>query len=725
MRYCLRFVRCAVVGGVTLLFSPGAAPAASVPAGFTDQTIAGGLSAPTAMAFLPDGRLFVCQQGGAVRVVKNGALLPAPFVSLTVDSAGERGLIGIAVDPQFASNGFIYLHYTVPGSPSHNRVSRFTASGDRAVAGSEVVLLELDPLTSATNHNGGAIHFGPDGKLYVAVGENASGANAQTLSNRKGKILRLNANGSIPADNPFFASAAGANRAIWALGLRNPFTFAFDPPSGRMFINDVGQSAWEEIDLGVAGSNYGWPTTEGITSSPAFRGPLYAYGHGSGPFLGCAIAGGAFMPSASPAFPASYGGFYFFADLCGGWINARSPGGQVTSFAAGIVTPVDLQVGPDGALYYLARGGGGATGIVGRIAGPTPGALVTMDPAPSTMTTPFTLTGWTIDIAAAMGTGVDAVHVWAYPNPGSGEAPVFVGVAEYGRPRADVSARYGSRFAASGFAIPVRGLRPAPYLLVVFGRSTVTGTFNAATRLATVVTSPRMALDLPRNTSVVTQPFVAGGWALNLAAPAGQTGVDAVDLFASGPGGTRLIGHATYGVNRPDVAAAYSAYGPQFGPTGFQLSVRGLAPGTYTMTAAAHGTLSDSFEQSRAATVQVLPGTRMYIDRPRPGTTVSPGFLVAGWALDASAPSGTGIDAVHVWAYPASGAPPVFLGANAAFVQRPDVGAIFGPAFTPSGFQLQTAPLTPGSWQLVVFARSTRTLTFSQAVVVPIIVAAP
>ena len=178
--------------------------AAILPAGFTETQYGSTLSpgSPTAMAFSPDGRLFVCLQGGQLRVIKNGALLATPFVSLTVDSIGERGLLGVTFDPNFSSNQFVYVYYTVPGAPAHNRVSRFTANGDVAAAGSETVILELDNLSSATNHNGGAIHFGPDGKLYVGVGENANAANAQTLNNRLGKILRINADGTIPADNP-------------------------------------------------------------------------------------------------------------------------------------------------------------------------------------------------------------------------------------------------------------------------------------------------------------------------------------------------------------------------------------------------------------------------------------------------------------------------------------------------------------------------------------------
>jgi glucose/arabinose dehydrogenase len=158
------------------------------------------------------------------------------------------------------------------------------------------------------------MHFGLDGKLYVAVGENANPSNAQTLGNLLGKLLRLNAGGTIPTDNPFFNEASGVNRAIWALGLRNPFTFAVQPGTGRIFINDVGQNTWEEINEGAAGANYGWPDTEGPTSDPRFRPPLFAYRHGSSGTTGCAITGGAFYNPPSMQFPADYVGDYFFAD---------------------------------------------------------------------------------------------------------------------------------------------------------------------------------------------------------------------------------------------------------------------------------------------------------------------------------------------------------------------------------------------------------------------------
>jgi glucose/arabinose dehydrogenase len=326
--------------------------AATLPAGFTETSITG-LTNPTAMAVAPDGRIFVCEQGGALRVIKNQALLATPFVTLTVSSTGERGLLGVAFDPDFVTNHYIYLYYTATTPAIHNRISRFTASGDLAVPGSEVVLLDLDNLSSATNHNGGAIHFRRDGKLYAAVGENANTAHSQTLGNLLGKMLRINSDGTIPTDNPFYNTATGKNRAIWALGLRNPFTFGIHPNSGRVFINDVGQSAWEEINDGLAGGNYGWPATEGPTNDPNYISPLHSYANDANT---CAIAGGAFYAPEMRQFPALYADSYFFADLCGGWIRRLDTLLASNGFATGISSPVDIAIGDDGSLYYLTRG---------------------------------------------------------------------------------------------------------------------------------------------------------------------------------------------------------------------------------------------------------------------------------------------------------------------------------------------------------------------------------
>jgi glucose/arabinose dehydrogenase len=332
--------------------------AATVSAGFSETSISG-LVNPTAMAMAPDGRIFVCQQGGALRVIKNNALLATPFVSLTVNADGERGLLGVAFDPDFLTNHYIYLYYTATAPAIHNRISRFTANGDVVSAGSEFVLLDLNNL-SATNHNGGAIHFGRDGKLYAAVGENAVSSNSQTLTNLLGKVLRINKDGSIPTDNPFFGTATGANRSIWALGLRNPFTFGVHPNSGRIFINDVGQSAFEEINDGVAGGNYGWPIHEGADPDPNYIPPIHSYANDAST---CAIAGGTFYAPEVRQFPAQYVESYFFSDLCGGWIRQLDPSFASTGFATGISSPVDQLVGHDGSLYYLARGIGAVVRI--------------------------------------------------------------------------------------------------------------------------------------------------------------------------------------------------------------------------------------------------------------------------------------------------------------------------------------------------------------------------
>jgi glucose/arabinose dehydrogenase len=355
--------------GVLTFPLAGSATVSNLPAGFIDTLGASGLSNATAMAFAPGGnRLFVAEQTGKLRVIKNGKLLPTAFVSLTVDSNGERGLLGVALDPSFSTNQYIYVYYTTPSPSPHNRVSRFTASGDRAVPGSEVPLLDIQPLSSATNHNGGAIHFGADGKLYIAVGDNANGTNAQTLANLKGKILRINKDGSIPTDNPFYDVATGKNRAIWALGLRNPFTFAVQNGTGRILINDVGEGTYEEIDDGIAASNYGWPTCEGPCNppNPSFRNPVKYYAHSGNPTPnGCAIIGGAFYNPAAPTFPAAYVGKYFFTDLCSGWIKRADPGSgfALNAFGDGISNPVQIELGPDGSLYYVERG----TGSVRRI----------------------------------------------------------------------------------------------------------------------------------------------------------------------------------------------------------------------------------------------------------------------------------------------------------------------------------------------------------------------
>lgn len=334
--------------------------AVTLPKGYSDVTVASDVASPSTLAFAPDGRLFIGTQGGRVRVLKNGQLLPTPFVVLTVDAYFERGLLGIAFHPKFATNGWVYLCYTVRASPPYNRVVRYTSNGDVAEVGSDVAIARLGNL-AAGNHNGGAIHFGPDGKLYWSAGENAVATNAQDLTNTFGKIHRFNEDGTIPSDNPF-VDTAGAVGSIWAYGLRNPFTFAFQPGTGRMHINDVGQYKWEEINVGAKGANFGWPDTEGpdgVLEAGETRS-IYAYGHVDG---ACAITGGVFYtpPAGVPAYP-GYSGAYFFLDYCAQWIrcltfpngpNAAPVMAPFASSLSGLL--VGLAVSPvDGALYYLS-----------------------------------------------------------------------------------------------------------------------------------------------------------------------------------------------------------------------------------------------------------------------------------------------------------------------------------------------------------------------------------
>ncbi|HEY7313882.1 MAG TPA: PQQ-dependent sugar dehydrogenase [Gemmataceae bacterium] len=340
-----------------MLAADGSVWAANLPEGFTESAIVTGINGATAMDFAPDGRLFVCEQTGALRVVKNDVLLPLPFLTVKVDSSWERGLLGVAFDPHFDKNDFVYVNYIAPDPYPHHRISRFTADGDRAAPGSEVVLFEGDDQNKLggsvkNGHQGGAIHFGKDGKLYVAIGDQTAGAPAQDMKTLQGKILRLNADGSIPEDNPFYRRTTGKYRAIWALGLRNPFTFAFQPGTGRMFINDVG-GANEEINVGAAGANYGWPTVEhGPTKDARFRGPIHWYKESS-------IAGGAFYNPPRRQFPAKYVGKYFFADFKQGWIKTLDPDNpkDVLDFLTGLgnLSVVDIKIAADGSLYYLRR----------------------------------------------------------------------------------------------------------------------------------------------------------------------------------------------------------------------------------------------------------------------------------------------------------------------------------------------------------------------------------
>ena len=347
-----------------LPFQP--ARAATLPTGFAEVKIAENLN-PTTMTFAPDGRLFLLEKDGKIRIIKDGALLATNFATVTVDTFNERGLLGIALDPSFSTNGYVYVFYTATTPNKHNRVSRFTASGDVA-SGGETVIFDLDDLASSGVHNGGALQFGSDGKLYIAQGNNANNGWTQSLENTFGKILRINADGTIPTDNPFYSTTTGKNRAIWAYGLRNPFSMAWQPgTNGKFFINDVGESTWEEVNEGVAGSNYGFSggSTDGVRNTSGLRDPIFTYRHGSGTTNGNCVVGATFYNPQTTQFPSSYVGKYFFADYNSGWIRYIDPtnlpsdpttSSAATLFASGITAPLDVKIAPDGSLWYINRG---------------------------------------------------------------------------------------------------------------------------------------------------------------------------------------------------------------------------------------------------------------------------------------------------------------------------------------------------------------------------------
>jgi glucose/arabinose dehydrogenase len=339
--------------------------AVELPPGFVAETLATNLDAATAIASAPDGRIFVAEQTGRLLAWKDGRLLDKPVIELPVADYWERGLIGLALAPDFPRPAHMYV-LSVKETPFvHHVLSRFTVSRDSIIPETERVLFEGDDQANLggsqpAGHQGGPLCFGADGKLYVALGEQTAGAPSQKLDTLQGKILRLNPDGSIPEDNPFSTKAEGKYRAIYALGVRNSFGLAAQPGTSRMFFTDVGGSAFEEVNELLAGANYGWPLAEGLSTNSAFKQPIYSYP----PALGRSIVGAAFYPGGKPgalpakAWPEKWAGRFFFGDFMNHWIKAldpRSPTNVIT-FARGLNGPVALEFASDGSLLVLNRG---------------------------------------------------------------------------------------------------------------------------------------------------------------------------------------------------------------------------------------------------------------------------------------------------------------------------------------------------------------------------------
>lgn len=317
---------------------------------FVRTPIASGLTTPTDFVVLPDGRILITEKGGAIRVYQNDALSDDPLIVMPTRTEGERGLLGIEVDPDFATNGYIYVAYTT--TDAHSRLSRLTVTGNAIDPGSELPLF-TSPTTVNTNHQGGALTFGPDGMLYWGVGDDTDGANAQDLSNMHGKILRLSpTDGTAPQDNPF-VTTAGAESRIWAYGLRNPFRLEFTP-DGRLLAGDVGQNAVEELDLITKGGNYGWPNAEGTCASCTSINPIYTYDHSAG---NAAITSVLFY--SGDAFGPGYHNKVFIADYIRGWIKVLTFNSTFSTYLGSVTfdstagSTVKLAQGPDGSIYQL------------------------------------------------------------------------------------------------------------------------------------------------------------------------------------------------------------------------------------------------------------------------------------------------------------------------------------------------------------------------------------
>ena len=377
-------------------YTPTALPPPSATAGASAELdrmaidlvlVVGGLNTPVGIANAGDGsdRLFILEKVGRIRIVRGGALIAEPFLDISDrvgSSSSEQGLLGLAFHPEYAQRGTFFVDYT--DLQGNTVVSRFAVGDDpdRADGSSELVLLTLEQ--PASNHNGGHLAFGPDGALYIGTGDGGAsgdrfgnGQNGQTLL---GAMLRLDVEGSepytIPTDNPFVGDATVRDE-IWAIGLRNPWRYSFDRLTGDLYIADVGQNLYEEIDFQPAGDagghNYGWPIMEGLHCFPVDRAcdqagltlPVAEYDHTQG----CSVTGG--YVYRGPRYP-FLNGVYLFGDYCSGriWgmVHPGSGGNwQVSELAQGSVGLSSFGEDEAGELYLLDVAGGQLFQIAARL----------------------------------------------------------------------------------------------------------------------------------------------------------------------------------------------------------------------------------------------------------------------------------------------------------------------------------------------------------------------
>lgn len=333
---------------------------AQMPDGFELTEFAGGFDLPIALAEAPDGRIFVAERVGRVRIVSpDGVVQQAPFAQFDVFIEGESGLLGMAIDPDFSNNGFVYFFATV--SDQEQQIIRYTDVGG---VGVDRTIIHDNLPTIGHFHNGGCLRIGPDDKLYFSIGDTSVPETSQQLNSLGGKIGRINLDGTAPDDNPF-TTPTNLPRAVFALGFRNPFRFCFSP-DGRLFAGDVGSSGdtqREEINLVVAGGNYGWPETEGTFDPqqyPEFINPLIAYTEQGSSITGCTFYDG-------DQFPSQYRGNLMHLDFVSqGLFRVVLDGDMVVShelFVQADGGPVDLMQTQDGSLLYAEL----FTGVIRRL----------------------------------------------------------------------------------------------------------------------------------------------------------------------------------------------------------------------------------------------------------------------------------------------------------------------------------------------------------------------
>ena len=345
-------------------------PAAPAPVRFVDALGGRRFDRPIEAVPYPGGRVLIAEQSGRVLLLGAASGEGGTFLDLRPQvsrNGNEEGLLSITLDPGFAANGRLYVYYSVEDGPRRTRLSRFTVAGVAADPASELVILEVPQPFS--NHNGGAVRFGPDGMLYLGLGDGGSGGDplgsGQDLGTLLGAMLRLDVRQTseaeryrVPADNPFLG-AAGARAEIWAYGLRNPWRMAFDPLRGELWVGDVGQSNIEEIDVVVRGGNYGWNRLEGDDCFQPRSGcdrsgtvaPVASYDHGDG----CSVSGGVVYRGADVP---ELAGAYVYGDFCSGrvWaLDAASRGAPVLVADTGASIASFAQVGDE--LWLLRFGG--------------------------------------------------------------------------------------------------------------------------------------------------------------------------------------------------------------------------------------------------------------------------------------------------------------------------------------------------------------------------------